>query len=282
MSFPKFQRTAVTEAGAVIPGATVTVRVQATGLLAGIFSDRAGTVTKDNPFNTGDDGLVEFYALNGEYRIEVTGGSGSIEWGYAPLVGAAALLDTGTESGEIPTTDDLESGAFTAVGTAATKDVQTNPSDATADSVLLVGAQPEALGDRVVSELNAAAYNAVAQGLTTGGNVVESGSNSNGTFIKYADGAMICLRADSTNTSLSVTNSSNGVFYNDVSFTYPAAFVGDRPSVSHSIVAAGVVTWAMPSGSGSLTTCTLRLITGLSVATTDYRAGYIAIGRWKA
>lgn len=125
MSFPKFQRTAVTDAGDVIPGATVTVRDQTTGLTSNIFSDRAGSVPKSNPFNTGNDGFVEFYASNGEYRIEVSGGAGSIEWGYVPLVGAAALLDTGVGSGEIPTADDLESGAFTTVGTAATKDAGT-------------------------------------------------------------------------------------------------------------------------------------------------------------
>lgn len=107
MSFPKFQRTAVTDTGDVISGATITVRDQNTGIPANIYSNRAGSTSKPNPFTTGPDGLIEFFAENGEYRIEVVGGSGSIEWEYVQLGGTAATRDVGTGAGNV-----MEVGAF--------------------------------------------------------------------------------------------------------------------------------------------------------------------------
>ena len=112
MSFPKFQRTAVTDAGDVIAGATITVRDQNTGLVSTIYSDRAGTTGQSNPFNTLDDGLIEFFAREGEYRVEVVGGAGSIEWEYVQLGGTAAILDAQTS--QLDDTDGrlMKKGAF--------------------------------------------------------------------------------------------------------------------------------------------------------------------------
>jgi len=89
MALPNWQRTIQTESGDVVPGAEVTVVLEATGLTADIFSDRAGDTAKSNPFFTGNDGFAEFYASPGEYRITAEGPAGTRTWRYEVLVGTA-------------------------------------------------------------------------------------------------------------------------------------------------------------------------------------------------
>jgi hypothetical protein len=90
MAIPNWQRTIVTESGAIVPNAEIKVVVESTGLDADIFSDRAGTTPLSNPFFTGSDGFAEFYAEAGTYRITATGPSGTRTWRYEVLFG----LDT--------------------------------------------------------------------------------------------------------------------------------------------------------------------------------------------
>lgn len=56
--------------GKAISGATVTVFIGGTTTLAQIYSDN-GITAKQNPFTTGINGLVAFYAANGMYDISV-------------------------------------------------------------------------------------------------------------------------------------------------------------------------------------------------------------------
>ena len=57
--------------GSVIATATVNVYLPGTTTAATIYSDD-GTTTKDNPFLTGTDGLISFYAANGLYDLVFT------------------------------------------------------------------------------------------------------------------------------------------------------------------------------------------------------------------
>ena len=93
MALPIFQRTVVNDSGDVISGAEVTVVDEATGLNATIYNDRAGTTTETNPFFTAGDGLAQFYADPGEYRITASGVSGTVTWRYVVLSGQASLND---------------------------------------------------------------------------------------------------------------------------------------------------------------------------------------------
>ena len=107
MALPIWQRTITTESGDVIPGAEVEVVNEATGLAADIFSTRAGTTPRTNPFFTGADGFAQFYVAPGEYRITATGPTGSIVWRHNVLTGDAALRTTGTGAAQVPTNSDL-------------------------------------------------------------------------------------------------------------------------------------------------------------------------------
>lgn len=94
MALPIFQRTVTNDSGDVINGAEVTVVDEATGLNATLFSDRAGTVPLTNPFFTGSDGLAQFYAAPGEYRITASGVAGAVTWRFSAMVGSSAFSDT--------------------------------------------------------------------------------------------------------------------------------------------------------------------------------------------
>ena len=94
MALPIFQRTVVKDNGDIIPNAVVEVRLESTGELATLFSDRAGTVTLSNPFSADSSGLAVFYANPNEYKITATGNSGSVVWRYNVLLGASDVVNT--------------------------------------------------------------------------------------------------------------------------------------------------------------------------------------------
>ena len=126
MSLPIWQRTITTESGDIVPGAEVEVVNEATGLPADIFSDREGSTERSNPFFATSNGFAQFYAAPGEYRITATGPSGSQTWRWNVLPGTAATMAN-------------ESGGST-LGTAATANKQTSPTDTTAGALMAVGA----------------------------------------------------------------------------------------------------------------------------------------------
>lgn len=92
MALAKWQRTIVDETGAVQSGASVEVRIQDTNALASIYSDRAGSTPKSNPFTTGFDGFADFFAPGNAYKITATKGGFSKTWEYVPI-GIAQELD---------------------------------------------------------------------------------------------------------------------------------------------------------------------------------------------
>lgn len=86
MSLPIYSKYLTDNAGNVLNAATVTVRRETDGGLASIFTDRAGTTAKVNPFTTGVNGLAEFYVAGGEYRVQATSGATSLDSRYSAVV----------------------------------------------------------------------------------------------------------------------------------------------------------------------------------------------------
>lgn len=67
---------------------------------------------------------------------------------------------------------------------------------------------------------------------------VESGSNANGNWIKYADGTMICTGSKSTTGNASTTNDTGGGLYRSSGIlfdNFPQEFVDIPHSVSYGI-----------------------------------------------
>lgn len=113
------------------------------------------------------------------------------------------------------------------------------------------------------------------------GAIIERGSNSNGEYIKFADGTLICWF---TRTVESITSNPSGgttnlYFSSEVGLTFPATFVGTTPTVtpSASLSSGGTSSWPSVRGR-SLTGTSLALISNVQNAAAYL--GYTAIGRW--
>lgn len=111
---------------------------------------------------------------------------------------------------------------------------------------------------------------------------VEYGSNSYGSYTKFADGTLICYIRKSVNATVSTQW---GNLYTAVidSMTFPYSFIS-APVITISIIgnssSAFIMNWTSPSN--SLTqTGQLAIVRGNTKEASDYIVNVIAIGRWK-
>lgn len=78
MALARYDRTVTDKQGAVVAGASVTVRAEIPGQpLVQLYSDRAGTMAIGNPILTDANGDFGFYVTGGFYQIEVVNGAGT-------------------------------------------------------------------------------------------------------------------------------------------------------------------------------------------------------------
>lgn len=114
-------------------------------------------------------------------------------------------------------------------------------------------------------------------GIPTGA-VIESGTNANGFYIKWADGTMMCRHISGS----TITNNAGagGVYYSGaVTFPFPVVFAGNTPCVSlGALTANNYFCSAAVEGPTNTTAVTTRLISYIPNAT-GYLC-YTAFGRW--
>lgn len=115
-----------------------------------------------------------------------------------------------------------------------------------------------------------------------GSSIIESSSNANGNYVKYADGTMICyLNISVTDQALNNAYGSN-LYQGSRTWTYPVAFIDNNVSVS-----CGQFQWGTSASWGTVvsadkTSAQLRGIDAFSRATgTETKIQAMAIGRWK-
>ena len=115
-----------------------------------------------------------------------------------------------------------------------------------------------------------------------GSSIIESGSNANGNYVKYADGTMICyLNIEVTDQALNNAYGAN-LYQGSRTWTYPVQFIDDNVSVS-----CGQFQWGTSASWGTVvnadkTSANLRGIDAFSRASgTATKIQATAIGRWK-
>lgn len=115
-------------------------------------------------------------------------------------------------------------------------------------------------------------------GVPTGA-VIESGTNANGTYIKFADGTLICTSPLLSNGT--VTNAAGSVFMTlEITWTFPAIFY--PPPATAGIEVAGVGScWVVRGTSGGEggAVSKYRIVRATAAESTPI-AKFIAIGRW--
>jgi hypothetical protein len=139
---------------------------------------------------------------------------------------------------------------------------------------------PDADGDLFLRDEIVGTVSTSLAGVPTGA-IIESGSNSNGYYIKYADGTMICWFNIET-TSQSIDNAYGSLYQGSYGWVFPVAFA-EPPTVSPGIAKWGTsASWGAIGNPPTITSTTIRLLDVSSRAsgTTTYIAGQ-AIGKWR-
>ncbi len=112
-------------------------------------------------------------------------------------------------------------------------------------------------------------------GLPTGA-IVETGSNSNGSYTRWADGTQLCSL--SFNRTLSISSGHMGGFRSSgTTWTYPAAF-SQNPVVTASVQSLSAVSAIVSASTTSAATIVVTAVTSQASASRDFAA--IATGRW--
>lgn len=119
-----------------------------------------------------------------------------------------------------------------------------------------------------------------ASGVPTGA-IIERGSNTNGQFVKYADGTMMCWNLTSIGT-VPISNAAGGVFYSGAQLgpAFPIPFAG-APTVSIMSISSGGLSWvsagsALPTASAAQNYFIVTPASGSYAITIMVKA----IGRW--
>ncbi len=118
---------------------------------------------------------------------------------------------------------------------------------------------------------------------TSGGDlIVESGSNSDGEWTKFADGTLHCtqLRVE----SFSVTTLANSYYYAVLSWAPPAVFI-EQPFYTAGFRSTGAVISVATAGEDAIeavpATFPVYAIAPAQVANRAYLTRWFATGRWK-
>lgn len=120
-----------------------------------------------------------------------------------------------------------------------------------------------------------------------GATIIESGSNSNGSWIKFSDGTMICYHKMQGNTFNCTTNEAGTFYYQDTNnsaenhkeWHYPQQFIDDNITVLCSV---GSSAYTMASvgyiqRSRTIGYCVLPYY----VSNIKFTWNFLAIGKWK-
>lgn len=129
--------------------------------------------------------------------------------------------------------------------------------------------------------VNATRMNHIEQGIYDNSvaisNIIESGSNSNGSWIKYSDGTMICTKQ--IGTDISTTLWSNGIYYSD----YNTGNWAQTFSKLNGVQATSLTNqwWCNVSNSTTSNSGTLRLMRPDNASPVYFSASIVGFGRWK-
>lgn len=135
---------------------------------------------------------------------------------------------------------------------------------------------PGAVGEAQISSSAKSGTVSESGGVPTG-SIIERGSNSNGTYIKWADGTMICTWVDTTGIACSTASGSLFTAASASTWTFPAAFSTTAGTVL-SGTSTSTVRWVV---FGTLTTTTVTYNNfSPSSSASAVVLRMMAIGRW--
>ena len=114
-------------------------------------------------------------------------------------------------------------------------------------------------------------------GVPTGA-LMESGTNANGYYAKYADGALICRQVSGQ--SQPTDTAAGGLYYSSTTytFTFPASFIAVPAVVHQAINASNYLVWSASEGTRLISYFNVRTVSPSNTASSY--VSYVAVGRW--
>ena len=109
-----------------------------------------------------------------------------------------------------------------------------------------------------------------------GPSIYASGSNSNGSYIQFADGTIIEWAVKA---SVTTSVADGAVYINSVTVTFPIAFVGSLPIIITGSLQNANMTWGGMTQGLTLATTNIYVV-GPANSCSGYPF-YIAVGKWK-
>ena len=117
-------------------------------------------------------------------------------------------------------------------------------------------------------------------GISSGG-VVESGSNANGFWIKFADGTMICMIKHGAITSVSTAMPNGGFRSPGLPVSLPQVFVGDYFVIGVPTADTRVASVMHNPNMSTSNSISILYYNANSATNVDVASQWIVIGRWK-
>ena len=112
------------------------------------------------------------------------------------------------------------------------------------------------------------------------GYIVESGSNDNGSYIKYSDGTMICYKSTSEIT-INITTAWGSLYEGSLNVgNFPVEFV-ETPTISVTPFGSGMLIEQGGANASKTSWGTITVVRPTSVSGVKTKFHLIAIGRWK-
>ena len=112
--------------------------------------------------------------------------------------------------------------------------------------------------------------------------IVESGSNDNGSWVKYSDGTMLCSgQISQTLTRATQRSDCGGYRTSGVTVNFPATFI-ETPQLS--LLDTSSTDFSLGCRSSSVNTSYFNVFwyaINSNSSQLNYKADYVAIGRWK-
>lgn len=110
--------------------------------------------------------------------------------------------------------------------------------------------------------------------------IIESGSNANGSYIKFTDGTMICT-LDTTVSDQAINRSYGDLYWGPRTWNFPVAFI-EKPAVSCGMFKWGTgMSWGNVSGIATTYATLVGMDTSSRDTGTSTKIHAMAIGRWK-
>lgn len=221
-------------------------------------------------------GVIQRDAFQGhQHNINIKAGTGAASSYGTATYGSGQAASYGTEGSATTGREAAETRPINVAGVWTIRLFGSTSNVGNID-VAQLAAQVNTLDNAAYKKTNIVGSVSQTGGVPTGA-IIETGSNANGRYTKYADGTMICYFNQAQ--SMAATTAAGSMFYAASTWTFPAAF-SSPPTYSNVASRAGGVCFSSGYVANPTNTSAGFTVFDFISATNTYNIQHFAIGRW--